>query len=180
MSELRRDLKPRGQREERPGGVTTALFEREQDARAAIIELSRAGLDPRRLSLLSRDYPSGGLAAGLLVAGGDPKLWGRRGAFWSELAGVLTGAAFLALPRIGNVIVLGALTAALSGVEAGSRAGVLGAALAEAGLPQDSAARCEMELKTGRLLLLIHGAPEELAKAQRLLGRLSRGLPVGG
>ena len=63
-------------------------------AEAAIRELQKAGLDMKILSVVGKDYHSDERVVGYYNTGDHMKAWGKIGAFWGGLWGLLFGAAF--------------------------------------------------------------------------------------
>ena len=70
----------------------------------------------------------------------------------------------LAVPLVGWIV--GALEVAA----VGGATGVLAAALASIGIPQDSMVKYEVALKSGKFLVLARGGPELTERAQTVLG----------
>src|SRR5271165_1200339 len=58
-------------------------------------------------------YESEEHVIGFLNAGGRAKIFGKYGAFWGGLIGVLFGSALMFVPILGHIIVLGPLAAML-------------------------------------------------------------------
>jgi hypothetical protein len=105
------------------------------------------------------------------------KAWGRMGAFWGGLWGLLLGAAFFAIPGIGPVVVAGPLVSwivgALEGAVVVGGLSALGAGLASIGIPRDSILKYETALKADKFLLIAHGTPEQVDRAKSILERTS-------
>src|SRR5258708_2010745 len=78
------------------------------------------------------------------------RFWGRTGAFWGGLAGILFSSAFLIIPVVGHVIVLGPLVTSLIGGLEGAAVGggtsAIFAALVGLGIPKASAVHYQYEL----------------------------------
>ena len=98
------------------------------------------------------------------------KFWGKNGAFWEGNWGWLVGAGFFLIPGIGHIIVLGPLVGwiagALEGATLGAGIGVLGAALASAGIPKDSIVKYETAIGAGKFVVTAHGTPAEVDRAR--------------
>jgi hypothetical protein len=101
------------------------------------------------------------------------KYWGKLGAFWGGLWGMLFGSAFFAIPGIGPVLVAGPLVAwivgALEGAVVVGGLGAVGAGLCSIGLPKDSVVKYETAIKSDRFLILAHGTADEVAKAKEII-----------
>jgi hypothetical protein len=151
-----------------------AVYESHTDAETAIKALQSAGIDMKKLSIVGKDYHTEEHALGFYSSGDRMKFWGARGAFWGSLWGILFGGAFLFIPGVGPLVVMGPFVAwfvgALEGATLGGVAGVLGAALTSAGIPKNSALKYEVEVKAGKYLVLAHGTPDMLEKARAILG----------
>ena len=150
-----------------------AIFESHEKAEDAIRELQQSGLDMKKLSIIGKDYHSEENVVGYYTTGERMKYWGKLGAFWGGFWGILFGSAFFWLPGIGTVLVAGPLVVWIVGaLESAAVLGglsALGAALYSIGIPEDSVLQYETHVKNGKLLLLVHGTPEEVDRAKKLL-----------
>jgi hypothetical protein len=144
-----------------------------QEAEAAVKELRHAGFDIRKLSILGKEYHTEEHVVGYYNAGDRMKYWGKMGAFWGGLWGMLVGAAFFVIPGIGPVLIAGPLAAwvvgALEGAVAVGGLSVLGAGLYSMGIPKDSIVRYETALRTDKFVLVAHGTSDEVMKARDIL-----------
>ena len=99
--------------------------------------------------------------------------WGKTGAFWGGLWGLLVGAAFLIIPGIGPVVVAGPVASWIIGALEGAifvgGVSVLGAGLVSVGIPRDSVLKYESSVKTGKFLLILHGTAAEAEKVRDVL-----------
>ena len=154
-----------------------AIFNAHTEAEAAVKELQRAGFDMKKLSIVGKDYHSEENVVGYYNAGDRMKYWGKLGAFWGGLWGILFGAAFLWIPGIGPLVVAGPLVSAIiGGLEGAVAVGgltALGAGLYSIGIPKDSVLKYETSLKSNKFLLVAHGTGEEVKKAKKILGTTS-------
>ena len=111
-------------------------------AEAAVKELQNAGFDMQKLSIVGKDYHTEEHVIGYYNAGDRMQFWGKRGAFWGGLWGLLFGSAFFLIPGIGPIIVFGPLVgwiiAALEGAVVVGGLSALGAGLYSIGIPKDS------------------------------------------
>jgi uncharacterized membrane protein len=100
------------------------------------------------------------------------KYWGKQGAFWGGLWGMLFGAFFI-IPGLGPILVAGPLVAwivgALEGAVVVGGLSALGAGLYSIGIPKDSVLQYETALKSDKFLLLAHGTVDEVAQARNIL-----------
>jgi uncharacterized membrane protein len=157
--------------------VVVAVYKDHKDAEEAVQELQRAGFDMKKLSIVGKDYHTEEHVTGYYNAGDRMKYWGKLGAFWGGVWGMLFGAAFFAVPGIGPVLVAGPLVAwivgALEGAIVTGGLSAVGAGLYSVGIPKDSVVRYETELKASNFLLVAHGAAEEIARAREIINATS-------
>jgi len=157
-----------------------AVFERHQDAEAAVRELGRVGYDMNKLSIVGRDYHTEEQATGFYNAGDRVKYWGRAGAFWGSMFGILLAPAFFWIPGIGPILtggligsaLMGTLEGAAIGAAVGGGATAFAAALASMGIPKDSIVGYETALKADRFVLIAGGTKTEVETAHATLARL--------
>jgi hypothetical protein len=150
-----------------------AVYTTHAEAENAVKELQRGGVDMRALSIVGKDTHTEEHAVAYYNAGDRMKAWGRTGAFWGGLWGMLFGSAFLVIPGLGPLLAAGPLVAwivgALEGAVAVGGLSAVGAALVSAGIPRDSVVQYELAIKTDKYLLMVHGTSEEAAKARDIL-----------
>jgi uncharacterized membrane protein len=153
--------------------IAVALYDQHTQAESAVKALQRAGFDIKKISIIGKDYESEEQVVGFLNAGDRARIFGKYGAFWGGLMGVLFGSALLFVPILGHVVILGPLAAMLfSGIEGAVVAGGLSAlagALMSIGIPKDSVLRYETALKANKFVLMLHGDSQEIARAQDVL-----------
>ena len=153
--------------------VVVALYDSHVGAEQAIKKLQRAGLDMRDLSIIGKDSHTDEHVVGYYNTGDRMKYWGKIGAFWGGFWGLLFGSAFFAIPGIGPVLMAGPVVAwivgALEGAVVVGGLSAVGAGLYGMGIPKDSVVKYELDLKTDKYLLLVHGAAPEVEKARDIL-----------
>ncbi len=81
-----------------PQDAVVAVYETHSQAEDAVKKLERSGLDMKQLSIVGRDYHSEEHVVGYYNAGDRMKYWGKLGAFWGGIWGLLFGAAFFWVP----------------------------------------------------------------------------------
>jgi hypothetical protein len=149
------------------------VFDAHENAEGAIRELQKAGFDISKLSIVGKDYHTEEQVRGFYTTGDRVKFWGKLGAFWGGIWGLLLGAAFFLVPGIGPVVVAGPLVAAIvGGLEGAVVVGglsAIGAALVSMGIPKDSVLKMEVALKADKFLVVVHGASAEVEKARAIL-----------
>ena len=150
-----------------------AVYDSHGEAEEAIRELQRAGFDMKKLSVIGKDYRSEEHVVGYYNTGDRMRYWGKLGAFWGGLWGLLLGAAFFAVPGIGPVLVAGPLVSwivgALEGAAVVGGLSAIGAGLYSIGIPKDSILRYEVALKANKFLLVGHGTAGEVALARDII-----------
>ena len=154
--------------------TVVAVYDHHGQAEAAIKELEKAGFDMKKLSIVGKDYHTDEHVVGYYNAGDRMKYWGKQGAFWGGLWGLLFGSAFFFIPGIGPLVVAGPLATwivgALEGAAVVGGLSALGAGLYSVGIPKDSILKYETAIKSSRFVVVAHGTTDEVAKAKRILG----------
>jgi hypothetical protein len=149
------------------------VFDTHERAEEAIKELQASRFDMKKLSIVGKDYHTEEQVVGYYNAGDRMKAWGKLGAFWGGIWGLLLGAAFFVIPGVGPVVVAGPLVAwivgALEGAVVVGGLSAIGAGLYSLGIPKDSVLKMEVALKADKFLVVAHGTPEEVEKAKTIL-----------
>ena len=150
-----------------------ATFETHLLAEAAVRKLQHSGFDMTTLSIVGKGYHTDAQVVGYFNAGDRMLYWGANGAFWGGLWTILFGTAVFTVPGFGPLLVAGPMTswvvAALEGAALTGGLSAIGAALFSVGIPQDSILKYETSLKAGKFLMVVHGTPEDVARAETLL-----------
>ena len=157
--------------------AVVAVYDTHQEAEAAIRELQHAGVDMTKLSVIGKGYHTEEDVVGYYTVGDRMKHWGKWGALWGGLWGGLFGAAVFFIPVVGPVLVAGPLVvwivSALEGAAVVGGLSAIGAGLASLGLPKDSILKYETALKADKFLVIAHGTPAEVERAQAIIGTTS-------
>lgn len=148
---------------------TVAVFATHDQAEAAIKSLNDSGFDMRNLSIIGQDYQMEERPVGFVNTGDRMWSWGKYGAFWGTIWGLLFGSAMMFIPGIGHVMFGGWVVAALQGALVGGSIAALGGALASIGVPEDSVVEYETALKAGNFLVLAHGSEDEVQRGKDIL-----------
>jgi hypothetical protein len=160
--------------------AVVAVYNNHVEAEQAVDQLKRAGFDMKKLSIVGKDYHTEENVVGYYNVGDRMKYWGKMGAFWGGIWGLLFGAAFFFVPGIGPVLVAGPvaawIVAALEGAVVVGGLSAIGASLYSIGIPKGSILRYEVALKADKFLLIAHGTADEVAKAKEMIEHTS---PVG-
>jgi hypothetical protein len=165
--------KQRTKRVESGRNAIVSIYHSHVAAEEAVKRLQEAGFDMKKLSIIGRDFHTEQHIVGFFNTGDRMKYWGKLGAFWGGLWGLLFGAAFFWVPGIGPVLVAGplasAIVAGLEGAVVGSGLSALGAGLYGLGIPKNSVLQYESALKAGKYVLVVHGTNGEAPKARAIL-----------
>ncbi len=150
-----------------------AIYDAHGKAEAAVKELQKSGFTMKNLSIVGKDYHSEEHVVGYYNARNRMAFWGKLGAFWGGLMGLLFGSAFFFIPGIGPLVVFGPLVTwivgALEGAVVVGGLSALGAALYSIGIPKDSIVKYETALKANKFLIIAHGTLEQVEDAHRIL-----------
>jgi hypothetical protein len=153
--------------------AVVAVYESHAGAEDAIKELQRAGIDLHTLSIVGKDTHTDEHVVGYYNAGDRMKYWGKTGAFWGGIWGLLFGSAFFAIPGIGPVLAAGPVVAwiigALEGAAVVGGLSAVGAGLYGMGIPKDSIIKYETALQTDHFLLMVHGAAKDVETARGII-----------
>ncbi|MGA3172726.1 MAG: general stress protein [Chthoniobacteraceae bacterium] len=151
-----------------------AIYDTHEQAEHAVKELQQAGIDMKSLSIAARNTHTDEHVVGYYNIGDRMKYWGKVGAFWGGFWGLLFGSALFAIPGLGPILVAGPLVAwIIAGLEGAAVVGgvsAVGAGLVSIGIPKDSVLKYDVALKTDKFLLIVHAAPEEVARAKEIIG----------
>jgi uncharacterized membrane protein len=147
-----------------------AIFESHTQAEDAVRELQKSGFDMKKLSIAGKDYHTDEHVVGYYNTGDRMLYWGKLGAFWGGLWGMLFGSAFFFVPGVGPLLVAGPLVTwilgALEGAVMTGGLTALGAGLYGIGIPKNSIVQYEARVKAGKFLLILHGTPQEVELAK--------------
>ncbi len=143
-----------------------AVYATHLQAEEAVKLLNKSGYNMKNLSIIGQNYETEEQPVGFVNAGDRMWSWGKFGAFWGTIWGLLFGSAMLVIPGVGLVFFAGWLVAALGGAVIGGGLAALGAALTSIGIPENSIVRYQTELKAGSFLLLAHGSAAEVQQAK--------------
>ena len=154
--------------------AVVAVYGTHAEAEEAVKQLQRGGIDMKTLSIVGKDTHTDEHAVGYYNTGDRMKYWGKTGAFWGGLWGMLFGSAFFFIPGIGPILVAGPLVAwIVGGLEGAAVVGglsAIGAGLVSIGIPKDSVVEYELALKTDKYLLVIRDTADQVAKARDVIG----------
>jgi len=150
-----------------------ATYDTHEQAEKAIRELQKDGIDMKSLSIAGKNTHTDEQVVGYYNAGDRVKFWGKEGAFWGGIWGLLFGSAAFAIPGIGPILAAGPLVgwivAGLEGAVVVGGVSAVGAGLLSIGIPKDSVIKYETALTTDKYVLIVHGTPFEVEKAKNII-----------
>ena len=159
-----------------------AIYNTHDEAEQAIKGLQKAGVNMKKLSIVGKGYHTEEEPLGYYDVGDRVKFWGKQGAFWGGLWGLLLGAGFFWIPAFGPLVVAGPLASALIGaLEGAALTGgmtALGAAIYSIGIPRESVIKYETAVKADQFLLIVHGTQDEVEHARDILKTDGRDVAV--
>jgi hypothetical protein len=153
--------------------ATVAILDSHRQVEESVRRLRQSGFDLNKVSVVALDrHPAEQVVAHYGV-GGQAKYWGEFGPFWTEMWGSLSGWACLVLPDAGPILVAGPLSgwivAAVESQVVFGGLSALGAALYGLGISKAAVLRCEAAVRMEKLLLIAHGAGDEMGKVREIL-----------
>ncbi len=150
-----------------------ATYDTHEQAEQAVKELQEGGVDMKTLSIAGKDTHTDEQVVGYYNTGDRMQRWGTIGAFWGGFWGLLFGTGLFAIPGIGQILVAGPLVAwivaGLEGAVVVGGSSAIGAGLMSIGIPKDSVIKYDTALKTDKFLLVVHGTPEAVRTAKRII-----------
>jgi hypothetical protein len=152
-----------------------AVYDSHEEAEEAVKKLQKAGVDMKQLSIIGKGYETEDKVIGLYNAGDRIKHWGKYGAFWGGIWGLIMGSELLVVPAVGPVLLAGAIVAALEGAAVVGGMSVIGAALFSIGVPKNTVTRYESAVKADKFLVAAHGTRDEVERARDILATVGTG-----
>ncbi len=163
--------------------LVVGIYANQARAQQLVEKLIHEDFPMDQISLLSRVGGAGDDMLGVTYhdTGERMKAWGKHGAFWGAIWGLLAGASgMFVLPGLGPLLVAGpiveALGAAIAGaaVAGGTMAGAaavshLASALHRMGIPEDELQQIESAIQAGQYVVILHCAPAQSEKQARTL-----------
>lgn len=150
-----------------------AIFKTHQQAEQAIAELEHARFDMQKLSIVGKGYETEETVLGYYNTFDRVKRWGKQGALWGGLWGVVFSPAFFCVPVAGTLTAGAMLFSTIAGgastaVFAGGLTS-FGAALYSIGIPKNSIIHYETAIRLKKHLLIVHGTRDEVERARDIL-----------
>jgi len=155
--------------------AVVAIYTSHVEAEAAVKELQHSGIDMKKLSIIGRDYQTEEHVVGYYNIGDRMRCWGKAGAFWGGIWGLLFGSAFFLVPGIGPMLVAGPLVNCIVGALEGALVvgglSAVGAGLCSMGIPTNSVVQYETALKAGKYVVIAHGTEQDVDRARETINR---------
>lgn len=149
------------------------VFDTHLEAEQAVQSLDRSGFDVKQLSIVGKGFHREDHPVGFYTAADKIRTWGRAGAFWGGIWGLLLSPAVFFIPGFGLLALAGPVVSALVGALEGAAVlgslSAVGAALAQIGVHKDHVIRYETALKADKYLVVVHGSAADLEKARLVL-----------
>lgn len=153
--------------------AAVALFNNHEYVEAAVKQLADNTFDITKVTVVGHGFHTEQHVAGFYNTGDRVKLWGKQGAFWGGLWGLLLGGWYMTIPLFGPMLVAGHLAVIIAAAIEGSIVvgglSALGAALYSIGIPKDTVLRYEAAVKADGFLLMLCGTPSEVERARAVL-----------
>jgi hypothetical protein len=150
-----------------------AFFDQHAQAEEAVKQLQHDGFNMKSLSIIGKDYHTDEQVVGYYTTGDRMKYWGKNGAFWGGVWGLLFGSALFIIPGVGPFVAFGPIvTWIAAAVESAVLVGgvsAVGAGLYSIGIPKDSVLEYETSLKAGKFMLVFHGTSDEVTHVKQIL-----------
>jgi hypothetical protein len=158
--------------------TVTGLFDRYDDAKAAVTNLEAAGISSRDISIIANNGDNYHKTA----AGGDAATGAGVGAAVGGVGGLLTGLGILAIPGVGPVVAAGWLVAtavgAVAGAAVGGATGGIVGSLTKEGVPEHDAHIYAEGVRRGGSLVTARVPDTKATEAKAILDR-SRNVDIG-
>ncbi len=153
--------------------VIVAVCNTHNAAEKVVKDLSQAGFNMKKLSIIGKDYHEEDKVIGFYNTGDRVANWGKAGAFWGGIWGLIFGAGLFFIPGIGQIVMAGPIISSLIGAMEGAVVvgglSALGGALFSIGIPKDSVLKFESALKANKYLVLATGTEDEIDKARSIM-----------
>jgi Heat induced stress protein YflT len=153
--------------------VAVTVLKSCEEAEEYLQRLRLAGFDLSSLSVVAADRNQHKPVVAYYSADGPARVRNEHSALWNRITEALPGWAVFVVPEIGLVLTAGPLggwiVAALESAVVVGNLSPLGAALYGLGIPKETVQRYEAAVTAGRVLLIAHGAAEEVGIAREIL-----------
>ncbi|WP_431160564.1 general stress protein [Flagellimonas beolgyonensis] len=153
--------------------VTVAVCNTHSEAEKVVKDLNESGFNMKKLSIIGKDYHEEDKVIGFYNTGDRMANWGKAGAFWGGIWGLIFGAGLFLIPGVGPIVMAGPIVSSLIGAMEGAIVvgglSALGGALFSIGIPKDSVLKFESALKADKYLVLATGTEEDIERAKNIM-----------
>lgn len=153
--------------------AVVAVYYTHDLAEQSVKKLTDANIPIKEISIIGRGFHTDEKVVGFYNVGDRMKVWGKNGAFWGAMWGLLAGGMFVTAPVIGPIVVVGSFAAivltALEGAVVVGAASAFSAALVSIGIPKDTILQYEQAIKADGFVVLVQGTQEETQHARDIL-----------
>lgn len=161
--------------------AAVAVYSDHAHAEAAVARLREAGIAIAGVSVVGGGEPAaGGQASGHYTSAGQVRHQGRHGGLWALLSNLLLDTGTFTIPGAGPVFVAGPVVGWIATELEGDRLAddldPIGAGLVRAGIPREHLPDYERALRRGDVLVIVHGAADEVARAKAVLDTTGAGV----
>lgn len=145
--------------------VAVAVFHSQEHALGVVRDLHTIGFDMQSLSIVGKGFYHN-ISIGDISRVPRMQAWAQLGDLWGTMWGIVAGASDFRFSDLGSVLVAGPLVlrvlCAMNGAHISGNANALGTAFTEVGIPPSHISHYEFLVKMDKVLLLVHGAPEQV------------------
>lgn len=153
------------------------LYKSFAEANAAIKELRQYGFEMKHLWIVGRHASINEDMNGFHIAKNGDKYWKKLRAFWGGIWGLLFGSAIFLIPGLGPFLFAGPFVSwivwSLEGAVNAGGLSEMGACLHNLGLPKGNIKQFAIALKSGKYVVIAHGAAEEMTRAWEIINHTS-------
>jgi uncharacterized membrane protein len=150
--------------------MVVGIFDTHDQAEQAVRRLIDGGIQADHISIMTQGLQVKEKVQGYVTTGDVARGLAKVGAWTGGLFGLLAGAAFLWVPALGPLVILGPLaTGAVSALEGGAVGGLLGAIMGR-NMEKQHIPKIQAALQGGKYVVVVHGTAQELETAHRIMG----------
>jgi uncharacterized membrane protein len=149
--------------------MVVGIFDSHDQAEQVVRRLMDAGVPADHISILTQQLQVKEQVQGYITTGDVARQTAGVGAWTGGLFGLLAGAAFLWVPTLGPLFILGPLAgAAIGALEGGAVGGLLGAILGRQ-MEKERVPKIQAALQGGKFVVVVHGSAQELETVRQIM-----------
>jgi hypothetical protein len=153
--------------------AVVAVLDQQSQAQLVVENLQHAGFDMAMLSIVGKGKHNETDVVAYYILDDQMQYWGENGVFWRGAWGLLDGAGIFIIPGIGPLVaagpIVGWIVEAIKGPPVVGGISAFGAGLYSVGIPKGRILHYEDSIKNGKFMLVVHGSPDQVTHAQRIL-----------